>query len=391
MKMTHYRKQTGLVTWIVAAILTLSALKSFAPPDQMELLLVGSGHKNIYAYWLNLTTAALIPTGEVAKVTAPSYIAFTPNRKLLYAISEGRTKDDSLVSAYGIESQTGKLNLLNQQLTGGAGPCYVEVDPSGRDVLVANYNSGSVAVFPIDAWGALGTNSAFVQDHGSSVNPQRQAGPHAHCIVTSPDDRFAFVCDLGLDKIMAFKFDPAKGSLEPNGLPFATVKPGEGPRHIAFHPNGKFAYVISEMTSSLTAYSYDSDRGILGQLQELSLLPADFKGENTGAEVAVHPLGKLVFASNRGEDSIVVFACNPDTGRLTFVERDSTGGKTPRHFEIDQTGAYLLAANQDSGTIVVFSIDQNTGHLRPTGTSAEVDTPMCVKCLGLTRGPGAAN
>jgi 6-phosphogluconolactonase len=276
----------------------------------------------------------------------------------------------------------GKAILLNRQPTGGAGPCYVSVDQKGRDVLVANYSSGSVSVFPIDKEGALGPMSAFVQDRGSSVNPQRQEGPHAHCIVTDPDDRFAFACDLGLDKVMVFKFDPSKGSLVANDPPFASVKPGAGSRHIAFHPNRRYAYVSDEMASTVTAFAYDPNRGVLSEIEDYPLLPQDFKGQNTAAEVAVHPSGKFVYASNRGDDSIVVFACDRDTGKLTFIERDSTEGKTPRNFEIDPSGTFLLAANQDSGTIVVFRIDPKTGRLQSTGNKVATDLPMCVKCLG---------
>ena len=195
------------------------------------------GRKNISAFWLNLTSGALAPIGEVAQVAAPSFIAISPNQKFLYAVSEGAGRNGSFISAFRIDPETGKLALLNRQPSGGSGPCHVSVDEKGRDVLVANYGSGSVSVFPIDTNGALGAMSAFFQDQGSSVNPQRQKGPHAHCIVTDPDDRFAFWCDLGLDKVMVFKFDPSKGSLVANEPPFASVKPGAGPRHIAFHPN----------------------------------------------------------------------------------------------------------------------------------------------------------
>jgi 6-phosphogluconolactonase len=381
--MTHHYMGAGLVTCIVAVILALSAVKSFAPPDQAELVFVGSGHKNISAFWLDLTSGALGPIGEVAQLAAPSFLAISPNRRNLYAISEGQSQDSSSVSAFRIDTKTGKLAWLNRQPSSGSGPCHVAVDQRGGNVLVANYGSGSVSVFPIDKEGALGPMSAFIQDHGSGVNPRRQKGPHAHCIVTDPDDRFAFVCDLGLDKVLVFKFDRSLGRLYANDPPFASSKPGAGPRHIAFHPNGRYAYVINEMASTVTAFAYDHGRGVLSEIEDQPLLPKDFKGQNTAAEVAVHPSGKFVYASNRGDDSIVVFGCDPDTGRLTFVERDSTEGKTPRHFEIDPSGAFLLAANQNSGTIIVFRIDNKTGRLQPTGNTAVANAPMCVKCLGL--------
>lgn len=384
--MRHYYKNLGLVAWIVAVLLAVPAAKTLAGPDRTELVFVGSGNKNICAFRLNLASGALDPLGEVAQVAAPSFLASSPNHKFLYAISEGAGKDSSFVSAFRIDPAAGKLVLLNRQPSGGSGPCHVAVDHKGRDVLVANYGSGSVSVFPVDKEGALGPMSAFVQDHGSSVNPQRQKGPHAHCIVTDRDDRYAFWCDLGLDKVKVFKFDSAKGTLVTNDPAFASVKPGSGPRHIAFHPNRRYAYVINEMASTVTAFAYDKGTGVLREMEEQPLLAKDFTGQNTAAEVAVHPSGKFVYASNRGDNSIVVFGCEPDTGRLAFIERDSTEGKTPRNFEIDPTGVFLLAANQDSDTIIVFRIDPNTGHLQPTGNKAVADKPMCVKCLGLRSG-----
>ena len=292
------------------------------------------------------------------------------------------------MTAYGIDQETGKLALFNHQLTGGSGPCYVSVDPKGMDVLVANYGSGSTSVFPIGGQGALGSMSGFVQDHGSSVNPQPgpEEGPHAHCIVTDPDGRFAFVCDLGLDKVMIFKFTRPEGLLAANDPPSVSVHPGAGSRHIAFHPNRRYAYVVDEIASTLTAFAYNKGRGALNEIEDYPLLPADFKEQSWAAEVAVHPSGKFVYASNRGDDSIVVFGCDPATGRLTFIERASTEGKTPRNFDIDPSGAFLLAANQDSDNIVVFRIDRKTGHcLQPTGNKVAADKPMCVKCLGMTR------
>ena len=247
--------------------------------------------------------------------------------------------------------------------------------------MIANYGSGSVAVFPLAANGELGPVSAFVQDSGSSVNPQRQEGPHAHCIVTDPGDRFAFVCDLGLDKVMIFAFDSSKGTLTPAHAPFVAVAPGAGPRHIAFHPNGRWAYVINEMGSTITSFAYDADRGGLREVQTESTLPKDFSGQSTCAEVAVHPSGRFVYGSNRGDDSIAVFTCDPSTGRLAFAQRVSTGGKTPRQFEIDPTGNRLLAANQGSDTVVVFRIDTSNGRLRPVGAPVPSANPQCVKFL----------
>jgi 6-phosphogluconolactonase len=379
--MPRYTSKPGAVLGIVTVLLAGSTVKSFAHPDRAELVYVGSGRQNIYAFWLDPASGALTSIGAVGQVNAPSFLTVSPQHTFLYAISEGSTPATSLVSGFELSETTGQLLFLNAQATGGSGPCYVAMDPKGLDLLVANYGSGSVSVFPTLGFGLVGVMSGFVQDHGSSVNPQRQEGPHAHCIITDPDDHFAFACDLGLDKVMIFKLDLATGTLAANDPAFATVKPGSGPRHIAFHPNRRFAYVVNELSSTLSAFAYDRTSGALTAMADYPLLSEAFKGQNNAAEVAVHPSGKFVYASNRGENSIAVFACDPETGSLDYLERDSTQGKTPRSFEIDPTGALLLAANQDSGTIVVFRIDKKTGRLEPTGNSATADMPMCVKCI----------
>jgi 6-phosphogluconolactonase len=365
----------------LASLALLVAVEPAGAQSQQELVFVGSGKRNIEAFRFDLTTGTLTPLGQAAEIEHPSFLAIAPNRRFLYAVSEGSDAAGSGVSAFAIDATAGKLRLLNRQPAGGSGPCYVAVDAGGRNVLIANYNSGSVAVFPVAFDGALRPVSAFIQDCGSSVNPDRQQGPHAHCLTLGPDDRFAFACDLGLDKVMIFKFDAGAGSLTPTQTPFAAVKPGSGPRHIAFHPNGRWAYVINEMASTVSVFACDPAAGALQEIQTESTLPKDFSGENADAEVAVHPSGRFVYASNRGDDSIAVFGCDPASGRLAWIERAPTGGKTPRHFEIDPTGGYLLAANQSSATVVIFCIDKSTGRLRPTGGLARSDYPMCVKCL----------
>jgi len=362
----------------------LALLLAMAPAGAQtprELVFVGSGRRNIEAFRLDPASGALTRIGQAAEIEHPSFLAISPNHRFLYAVSEGRDAASSGVSAFAIDTAAGQLRLLNRQPAGGAGPCFVAVDAGGSNVLIANYGGGSVAVFPVGHDGALRPRSAFIQGRGSSVNPDRQGGPHSHCLVLGPDDRFAFACDLGLDKIMIFSFDAGQGSLAPAQPAFAGVKPGSGPRHIAFHPNGRWAYVINEMASTVTAFRYDAASGALGEIQTESTLPREFSGQNTDAEVAVHPSGRFVYGSNRGDDSIAVFGCDPASGRLSFIERVPTGGKTPRQFEIDATGGYLLAANQTTGTVVVFRIDTVSGRLRPAGSQARSDYPMCVKCL----------
>jgi 6-phosphogluconolactonase len=285
------------------------------------------------------------------------------------------------ITAFAIDAAGGKLTFLNRQLAEKSGPCYVEIDPSGKYALTANYGSGAFAIYPLASNGEAQAMSTLVQDHGSSLNPVRQKGPHAHCLALSPGGRFAFGCDLGVDKVMIFKFDPGHGTLVASDPAFAQAEPGAGPRHIAFSPNGRWAYLINEMASSLTAFGLDSTTGALTKIQTESILPPGFSGRNTSAEVAVHPSGKFVYGSNRGDDSIVVFGCDPETGRMSFIERVPSGGKTPRHFEIDPTGRYLLAANQASNNVVVFRIDPASGRLQPTGSQVETDNPLCVRCL----------
>ncbi|MFN4179154.1 MAG: lactonase family protein [Armatimonadota bacterium] len=347
----------------------------------------GKGSKGIYAFEFNLRTAEATQPKLVAEAPNPSFIAIHPSARFIYAVNEiwGGGKEGT-VSAFAIQPD-GNLQFLNQQSSKGVGPCHLTVDKTGKFVLVANYGSGSVAVLPILTDGRLGEATCSIQHEGKSVNPQRQEGPHAHSVNLDPVNRFAIVADLGIDKLLVYRFDAVKGILEPNDTPFVATAPGAGPRHIAFHPNGKFLYAINELNSTVTAYSYDDAKGILTELQTVSTLPEGFAGNNTTAEVQVHPTGKFLYGSNRGHDSIAIFAIDEATGKLTSVGHQSTQGKTPRNFGIDPTGTYLFAANQDSDNIVVFRIDPQTGRLEPSGRIIEVPTPVCVKFLPLNSSP----
>jgi 6-phosphogluconolactonase len=317
----------------------------------------------------------------VAKMRNPSFLARNPTRPVLYAISEvdehGGEKTGS-AAAFAIDAKTGRLTLLNEQSSGGPGPCYVSVDHSGRVLLVANYGGGSVASLPIEDDGRLKPPACVDRHHGSSVNRQRQTGPFAHCFDADPANRFALAADLGTDKVMLYRLDAEKGTFKPNELPFVQVTSGAGPRHLAFHPNGKFVYLINELNSTISLFPYDAARGMLPAVQEISTLPAGFHGASTTAEIAVHPSGRFVYGSNRGHDSIAMFAVHPGTGTLKSLGHQSTHGKTPRHFAIDPTGKYLLAANQDSNNVVIFRIDGQTGLLAPTGQEVSVPMPVCL-------------
>jgi 6-phosphogluconolactonase len=342
----------------------------------------GSKSKGIYAFRFDSATGEVTPQGLAAETTNPSFVAASPNGKFLYAVNEvGNYKGPNSggVSAFAIDHATGKLTFLNEVASRGADPCYITVDASGKFVLVANYTGGSVAVFPVAADGRLGEASSFVQHTGHGPNAERQEGPHAHSIDLSPDSRFAMVDDLGLDEVLVYKFDSAKGTLIPNDPPFAKVDAGAGPRHFALHPSGKFAYVVTEIGHTVTVFSNDAAGGKLQVLQTISTLPAGFTGRNDDAEVVVHPSGKFLYASNRGDDSIVIYAIDGSKGTLTLVGRVATGGKEPRNFEIDPTGKFLFAENQKSDNVVVFRIDGATGALTPTGKVFEVGSPVCLR------------
>ena len=283
------------------------------------------------------------------------------------------------VTAYAIDRKTGKLTYLNETASRGADPCYISFDKTGRYALVANYTGGSVAVFPVLNDGRVGAASAFVQHTGKGARPDRQEGPHAHWIQTTADNRFAVAADLGLDEVLVYKFDAANGSLKANDPAFAKLPPGTGPRHVAFAPNNKFVYVVDELNSTVTAFTYDAQGGVLSQIQTISTLPAGFSGANDAAEIHIHPNGKFLFASNRGHDSIVVFSIDQHNGKLTLVNHFSTLGKTPRNFELDPSGRLLFAANEDSGNIVIFKINLNTGKLTPTGQTLSAPAPVSLR------------
>jgi 6-phosphogluconolactonase len=284
------------------------------------------------------------------------------------------------ISAFSIDRKTGKLTALNQQTSGGDGPCHLVVDREGKYVLAANYGGGSVTAIAIKPDGSLGEVTAFVQHEGSSVNPQRQKAPHGHSINVDKENRFAVAADLGLDKLLVYRLGK-DGTLTPNNPPSASVKAGAGPRHFAFHPKGERAYVINEMACTVTAFDWDPKKGVLKETQTISTLPPgeEVKRGFSTAEVQAHPSGKFVYGSNRGHDSIVVFRI--EDGQLKYVENEPTQGKTPRNFGIDPSGKWLLAANQGSDSIVVFRIDDKTGALEPNGTKTEAPTPVCVKFL----------
>ena len=340
--------------------------------------------EGIYRYELDMATGKL-SAGELAgEAVNPSFLAIHPNHKFLYAVGEidkFKGKDSGGVTAFALDAKTGNLTQLNQQISSGTGPCYLVVDRAGKHVLVANYGGGSISVIPIGPDGMLGEPTAAVQHKGTSVNKSRQSEPHAHSINLDAANKFALVADLGLDKILVYRYDAAKGTLTPNDPPAMATAPGAGPRHFAFHPNGIRAYVINEIDSTLTALTYDADRGVLTKGQTVSTLPKDFKGNNSTAEVVVHPSGKFVYGSNRGHNSIAIFAIDAATGTLTPTGHLTRLIKTPRNFAIDPTGKYLLAASQSSNQVVVFAVNPQTGALTFTGNVVDVPAPVCIRMM----------
>jgi 6-phosphogluconolactonase len=337
-------------------------------------------------YWLELDVRSgkLGAPQVAAKATDPSFLAIHPSRRYLYSVNElgeFRGRRGGGVSAFAIDPASGSLTPLNQQSSAGEGPCHLVVDRSGRNVLVANYGSGSVACLPIEPDGKLRPASSFIQHQGSGADPRRQSSPHAHSINLDAANRFAVAADLGLDRVLIYAFDDSQGKLTPNEPAFAKVAPASGPRHFAFHPGGRFGYVINEMANTVTAFAYDATHGTLTEIQTISTLPDDFKGTSYTAEVVAHPSGKFLYGSNRGHDSIATFAIDSGTGKLSAVGFEPTQGKNPRNFAVDPTGAYLLAENQDSDTIVVFRIDPESGAPRPTGQTVRVARPVCIRMI----------
>lgn len=356
-----------------------------------EPILFGNGQvldgkgRGIYAFALDPATGALAPVGIREGVRNSSYLAFDPARRFLFCVNEFKEyegKAGGAVSAFALDPETGALRHVNTRSSHGPDPCHLVVDATGRFVLVANYSSGSVSVLPVGPDGALGEACCVVQHAGSSVHPSRQTGPHAHAVTIDRANRYVFVSDLGLDRVMIYAFDARTGSLTPNPhQPWVATSPGAGPRQLVMHPGGAFAYLINELASTITAYRYDAGTGSLAETQTLSSLPAGFSGQSTCAELQIAPSGRFLYGSNRGHDSIAIFAIDEAAGGLTALGHEGTQGHIPRNFDISPDGAFLAAANQVSNTVVMFRVDRETGLLAPTGTVVEAGTPVCVRFM----------
>lgn len=339
--------------------------------------------EGIYIYHLDLSSGELTYAATVtgAGTINPSFLTLGPGGRCLYAVNEitGGKGPHGTVSAFAVDPASGQLRYLNQQSTHGLAPCFASVEPEGRYCLAANYETGSLCVLPIRQDGSLGEATDIVQFSGSGPNRERQEGPHAHMVTPSPDGSFILAVDLGTDRLMAFHLDGERGTLSPAAPPWTQMPPGAGPRHLAFHPHLPFAYVINELQSTVTFCRYDAQQGTFEAQQTLSTLPDDFTGQSSGGEIMVAPSGRFVYASNRGHDSLAIYAVDQETGQLSLVGHKATQGGGPRAFIIDPSGALLLAANQDTDTVVTFWVDPESGLLRPTGHVAAVPTPVCLQ------------
>ena len=334
-----------------------------------------SSSAGIYHAVFNPDTGRLSEPQLAAAAPNPSFLAVHPNRRFLYAVSEDKT---GTVRAFAINPGDGKLTLLNERSSGGTSPCHLAVDHDGSNVYAVNYSSGSVTMIPVMGDGSLAEPSDLVRHQGSGVNPKRQKGPHAHSVNLSPDQQFALVADLGIDRIVIYRPDRVAGKLRRHGE--AKVKPGAGPRHLAFSPDGRFVYVVNELDETVTVFAWDAAAGKLTELQTAATLPPDFHGVSWCAEIAVRPDGRFLYASNRGHDSLAVFRIDPAQGTLTPAGwLTGTGIKNPRHFAIDPSGRFCLAAGQDSDNVVVCRIDAATGALVPTGRKVKIGKPVCIR------------
>lgn len=374
-----------LASGAAAPLLRATGLAADEAPAEYSLYIgayTKGASKGILLAHFNSKTGT-ISTPELAAATPnPTFIAIHPSNRFIYAVNEVGSwngQKTGSVSAFSIE-KGGTLRQLNQVSSKGSGPCHVALDSKGRVALVANYGSGSIASYKIGADGQLSESVSFFQDTGYGPNKARQEGPHAHSNTLSADNRYVVSCDLGTDRLSLYELDTENAQLVPSNPPFVRAVPGGGPRHFTFHPNDKFAYVCNEILSSVTAFQWNRFRGELTEIQTISTLPKGFSGENSTAEIRIHPINGHLYVSNRGHNSIAVFEIAKD-GKLTLVEVTPTGGKTPRNFNFDPTGRWLLAANQGSDDITVLEVVHKKATLRATGNAVKCGTPLCLRFL----------
>jgi 6-phosphogluconolactonase len=373
-----------ILTFTLAALFLMAASNLAPAKDPLVFITqFAPGEKGgINAYEFDTKEGKLKHVHRTAGAENPFFLALSPNKKFLYSIHAKQFggKENEQVAAYEIVGRTGELKLLNRQSAEGTAACYLNIDASGKTLLVANYSSGSVASLPIKADGSLGEKVSFFQHTGSSVNPRRQKEPHAHCIVVSPDNKYAFAADLGTDQILCYKIDPATAKLTANDPPFAKAPAGAGPRHLTFHPNGKRVYVINEILNSVTVFDYDAVSGKLTEKQTIPTLPADFKGTSNCADLKITPDGKYLYGTNRGHDSIAAYSI-ADDGKLSLIVIEPSLGKGPQNLAILAGGEWLICANMPGNNVAVFKIDPGTGRLKSAGDPVKQPSPSCIMLL----------
>ncbi|AQQ71989.1 6-phosphogluconolactonase [Limihaloglobus sulfuriphilus] len=364
--------KTALI--ILTAVITM--LNAETIPFYIGTYTSNTKSRGIYRSELDLQTGEMSEPQLAAETLNPSFVAVNHNGSALYAVS--KTDSEGRVNAFNIVESTGELEIIDSQSSKGVSPCYVSIDPSGSNLLIANYSSGSITVLPIGKDARVEPPACSIAHEGKSENAKRQEAPHAHSIITSPDGRYVFAADLGIDKIMVYKLDKDAGKLTPAGDLFAKLRPGSGPRHMAFHPNGKFFYVINELNSTITAFGYDYKTAQLSEIETITTLPRSFSGTNLTAQICVHPSGKYLYGSNRGHDSIAAYQINSGNGTLSLIEIETDGINEPRNFNIEPNGNFLVCANQHAGSLITFRIDFETGKLEKTPHKINVPSPVCV-------------
>lgn len=361
------------------ALLMLASINSLAQNNDYYLLVgtyTSKGSEGMYVYKFNTQTGDFTPVSVAKGIKNPTFLDVAPNQQFVYAV--GETEGGS-VNAYSFNNKTGELTKLNTQSAGGSGPCHISVDKTGKWALVGNYGGGSLSILPIQKDGSLGAPTQTIKHEGKGANASRQEKPHVHSVNIAPNNTDVFVPDLGIDKIVTYQLDTKAGHLNVGNPPATQTAVGAGPRHFTFHPNGKWAYVIQELNSTVTAYNYGN--GALKEIQTISTLPSDYKGNNSCADIHISADGKFLYGSNRFYDHLVIFSIDQKTGKLTYITNQSVQGKTPRNFMIDPTGKWVLVANQDSDNIVLFKRDAKTGTLTPTGKEVKVSMPVCLKMI----------
>ncbi len=372
------------ISLLFSLLLAMFMIPALSAADGSYWVFLGTGSnksKGIYRVEFDSATGKLGKVEVAAEAVNPGFLAIHPKNTHLFAVgsitnAEGKKVDG--VMSFTLDAKTGELKAINQQPSIGGGPCHINCDREAKHVLVANYGGGSTTVLPFDTDGKLSVASSFVQHKGTSVDKGRQSAPHAHSVNLDAAGKFAMVADLGLDKVLVYKYDSATGKISPNDPPSVDTPPGGGPRHFAFHPSGKFAYVCNEMASSVTAMTYDSSKGEFKTLNTVTTLPKEHKGNST-AETVVHPNGKFVYVSNRGHNSIAIFAIDEKSGEVKAMGHQGEGINIPRNFNIDPTGKWMIVGNQAGNSIVVFEVDAKTGQLKTTDQKAEVPAPICVR------------